>query len=263
MEKRQKIIKLLNDTLRPERFKDYCPNGLQVEGAEDVQRIVTGVTASEALIDAAIQRNAHMVLVHHGYFWKGEAAAMTGIKRNRIKKLLEHDISLVAYHLPLDVHPVYGNNVQLAKRIGLIAEGGLEPDNPLSVGLVGRLEKPMTVVDWLASIEQALQRQPLHIPGVQPLQQAERDAQERVVERVAWCTGAAQGYIEQAIELGVDAYLTGEVSEPTVHIAREAGIEFISAGHHATERYGVEALGEYIASEMALEVEFVDIPNPV
>lgn len=236
--------------LNSARISDYCPNGLQVEGRPQVQRIVSGVTASQALLDAAVDAGADVVLVHHGYFWKNEDQRVVGIKQRRLKTLLCNDISLLAYHLPLDVHPEVGNNVQLARVLGLTVEGPLEPDNPRSVGLVGSLETPLSPVDFMERIRTSLVREPLMVEGPD------------LIRRIAWCTGGAQGYIDQAVAAGVDAYLTGEVSEPTVHIARENGMSFFAAGHHATERYGVQALGDYLAKRFAIEHIFIDCPNP-
>ncbi|HCJ30704.1 MAG TPA: Nif3-like dinuclear metal center hexameric protein [Pseudomonas sp.] len=236
--------------LNAARISDYCPNGLQVEGRPQVRRIVSGVTASQALLDAAVEAQADVVLVHHGYFWKNEDPRVVGIKQRRLKTLLSNDISLLAYHLPLDVHAEVGNNVQLARMLGLTIEGPLEPDNPRSVGLVGSLDAPLTPADLMRRIQTALGREPLMVEGPGP------------IRRIAWCTGGAQGYIDQAVAAGVDAYLTGEVSEPTVHIARENGLSFFAAGHHATERYGVQALGEYLAKRFAVEHLFIDCPNP-
>lgn len=237
--------------LNASRIQDYCPNGLQVEGRPQVRRIVSGVTASQALLDAAVAAEADVVLVHHGYFWKNENPCIVGIKQKRLKTLLNNDISLLAYHLPLDVHPEVGNNVQLAKQLELIVEGPLEPDNPRSVGLVGALAEPLSPRDFARRVQEVLGREPLLIEGAGP------------IRRIAWCTGAAQGYIDQAIAAGVDAYLSGEISEPTVHSARENGISFIAAGHHATERYGIQALGDYLARRFAIEHLFIDCPNPV
>ncbi len=236
--------------LNSARISDYCPNGLQVEGRPQVQRIVSGVTASQALLDAAVDAGADVVLVHHGYFWKNEDQRVVGIKQRRLKTLLCNDISLLAYHLPLDVHPEVGNNVQLARVLELTVEGPLEPDNPRSVGLVGSLETPLSPVDFMERIRTSLVREPLMVEG------------PNLIKRIAWCTGGAQGYIDQAVAAGVDAYLTGEVSEPTVHIARENGMSFFAAGHHATERYGVQALGDYLAKRFAIEHIFIDCPNP-
>ncbi|MBE7376058.1 Nif3-like dinuclear metal center hexameric protein [Pseudomonas lopnurensis] len=232
------------------RIADYCPNGLQVEGRPQVRRIVSGVTASQALLDAAVEAQADVVLVHHGYFWKNEDARIVGMKQRRLKTLLSNDISLLAYHLPLDVHPEVGNNVRLGELLGLTVEGPLEPDNPRSVGLVGSLEIPLAPMDFLHRVHQALGREPLMIEG------------KGLIRRIAWCTGGAQGYIDQAVAAGVDAYLTGEISEPTVHVARENGLSFFAAGHHATERYGVRALGDYLARRFAVEHLFIDCPNP-
>ncbi len=236
--------------LNAAKISDYCPNGLQVEGRPHVRRIVSGVTASQALLDAAVEAQADVVLVHHGYFWKNEDPRVIGIKQRRLKTLLSNYISLLAYHLPLDVHPAVGNNVQLARMLGLTVAGTLEPDNPRSVGLVGSLDVPLAPSDFMRRVQSVLGREPLMIEGPGP------------IRRIAWCTGGAQGYIDQAVTAGVDAYLTGEVSEPTVHIARENGLSFFAAGHHATERYGVQALGEYLAKRFALEHLFIDSPNP-
>lgn len=248
---RAALLQELEQFLNVNAISDYCPNGLQVEGKNHIQRIVSGVTASQALIDAAIELQADAVLVHHGYFWKGEDQRVIGMKQRRLKALLSHDINLLAYHLPLDVHPEVGNNVQLAQRLGLTVTGPLEPDNPSSVGLIGDLAAPVSATEFAARIEQALGRAPLVIDHQQPIQ------------RVAWCTGAAQGYIEHAIEQGADAFITGEVSERTFHEAQENGISFFAAGHHATERYGVQALGEWLAERFGIEHHYVECPNPV
>ncbi len=240
-----------HDLLEVDRFQDYCPNGLQVAGRETVQRLVTGVTASQALIDAAVEREADAILVHHGWFWRGEDPRIVGMKHRRLATLLQHGISLLAYHLPLDAHPVHGNNAQLAQRLGLSVEGRFGPEAP-QIGLYGGLPGAETSDAFASRIEKALGRAPLHVAG-----------SDRPVRTVAWCSGAAQSYIEVAVALGVDAFLTGEASEQTVHVARECGIHFYAAGHHATERDGARALGEHLAAEFGLEVEFVDIPNPV
>lgn len=246
------ILSLLDATLEPWRFQDYCPNGLQVEGRAHVRRVVSGVTASQALIDAAIDRGADALLVHHGYFWKGEDPRVTGIKRARLNKLLAHDISLIAYHLPLDAHPELGNNARLARELGLVIDGGLDPANPRALGNTATLDNPVSAADFATHLEKMLGRAPQVIPGG-PAR----------IRRIGWCTGAAQGYIEQAIAHGLDAFLSGEISEPTVHLAREAGIHYFGCGHHATERYGVRALGEYLQERLGVPVEFVDIDNPV
>lgn len=243
----------LDTLLVPGQFADYCPNGLQVQGRAEVSRLVTGVTACQALLDAAIADGADAILVHHGYFWKGESPCLTGVRRRRIGSLIRNDVSLLAYHLPLDAHPKLGNNAQLAERMGWRVTGGLEAGKSVaeSIGLVGECE-PATGEMLGRLLAECLGREPLHIEG-RPEQ----------ISRVAWCTGAAQGYIEKAIELGMDAFVTGEVSEQTVHTARENGIHFFAAGHHATERYGVQAVGNYLASRFGLEHRFIDIENPV
>ncbi|MFD3301251.1 Nif3-like dinuclear metal center hexameric protein [Aquipseudomonas alcaligenes] len=237
--------------LNAARIADYCPNGLQVEGRPQVRRIVSGVTASQALLDAAVEAEADVVLVHHGYFWKGEDARVTGMKRRRLQTLLGHDISLLAYHLPLDLHPEVGNNVQLARQLEITVEGPLDPDNPKVVGLLGSLAEPMTARDFARRVQEVLGREPLLVEGA------------GMVRRIGWCTGGGQGYIDDAIAAGVDLFLTGEASEQTFHSARENGVSFIAAGHHATERYGVQALGDYLARRFAIEHLFIDCPNPV
>ena len=248
---RNLLLQEIEQFLNVNAISDYCPNGLQVEGKAQIKRIVSGVTASQALIDAAIELQADAILVHHGYFWKGEDQRIVGMKQRRIKALLTHDINLLAYHLPLDVHPEVGNNVQLAQRLGLTVTGSLEPGNPRSVGLIGTLDTPLSAKDFAARIESVLGRAPLVFDQHKPIQS------------VAWCTGGAQGYIEQAIAAGVDAYLTGEVSERTFHEAQENGISFFAAGHHATERYGVQALGEWLVKRFGIEHHYVECDNPV
>lgn len=239
-----------NALLEVDRFDDYCPNGLQIEAGDAVRRLVSGVTACQALIDAAVEWGADALLVHHGYFWKGEPATLTGIKGRRVRDLMRESVSLLAYHLPLDAHPELGNNRQLADRLGFV---DAQPD-PGQQGLFwrGRIEKPLAAAEMGAMIGERLNRPPLHIgPG------------EGAIERIGWCTGAAQGAILHAAELGLDAFVTGEVSEQTVHQARELGVHFFAAGHHATERYGVMALGERLAEVFSIEHRFIDIPNPV
>lgn len=245
------LVAYSNALLEVERFDDYCPNGLQVEGGAQVRSLVAGVTASQALVDAAAAHGADLLLVHHGYFWKGEPANITGTKRRRIKALLDADLSLLAYHLPLDAHAEYGNNVQLAARLGLAVEGRFGPA-PLQLGLWGRLPEAMDAAKFGARIETALGRAPLHIAG-----------RQHPVRTVGWCTGAAQGFIEAAAAIGLDAYVSGEISEQTVHAARELGIHYYAAGHHATERYGAHALGRHLADHFGLEFQFIDIDNPV
>ncbi|MDO9319967.1 MAG: Nif3-like dinuclear metal center hexameric protein [Gammaproteobacteria bacterium] len=246
------IAQELKSLLRPEQFNDYSPNGLQVEGRPTVVRMISGVTACQALIDKAIEMEADLILVHHGYFWRGEDAVVTGIKKNRIQALLKHNISLLAYHLPLDVHVELGNNAQFGKLLGFSVNGDLGKQNNNSIGLKGALQEPASGKELAALIESRLDRAPLHIPG-----------HADPIKTVAWCTGAAQNYIEHAVKAGVDAYITGEISEQTVHIARETGIHFYAAGHHATERYGVQAVAAHLVKRFGLEHQFVDIDNPV
>lgn len=245
------LLNYSNNILEIERFNDYCPNGLQIEGKSEIKKIVSGVTASQALIDAAIEENADVLLVHHGYFWKGEDARIIGLKYKRVSSLIESGINLIAYHLPLDAHPLYGNNAKLSELLDFKVAGSFPSDNT-AVGMYGTLKTPMSADEFSEKITSVLGQKPLHI--------GENDEQ---IHTVAWCSGAAQSYLEPAAELGVDAYLTGEVSEQTVHIAREYGIHFFAAGHHATERYGVQALGDHLASHFALKHQFIDIPNPV
>jgi len=242
----------LKEVLRPEQFKDYCPNGLQVEGRKEISKLVTGVTACQELITAAVEAGADALLVHHGYFWRGEDQSISGIKKARIEALLKHDVSLFAYHLPLDVHREFGNNVQLAKVLGIEIDGELAKQDNHPIGLVGTISEDTDFESLKALIADKLDRQPLAIEG-----------NSKPIRSIAWCTGAAQNYIELAVAAGVDAYITGEVSEPTVHIARESGIHFFSAGHHATERYGVQAIGGYLASKFGIDHQFIDIDNPV
>ena len=244
----------LNQLLKPEQFTDYCPNGLQVEGRAEIQHIVTGVTASYDLLEAALDVKADAILVHHGYFWRGESAAIVGLKKRRIQFLLQHDLSLIAYHLPLDAHAEFGNNVMLAKQLGLTATGwaGQKNKNESNMLLLAELSQPLSLKEFAQSIALKLNRTPQVIGDL-----------TQVVQKVALCTGAAQGYIEQAVDAGVDVYISGEISEPTVHIARETGVSYIAAGHHATERYGVQALGANLAEKFGLTHTFIDCDNPV
>ena len=231
------------------RFRDYCPNGLQVEGRAEVRRIATGVTASQAVLEAATAWGADAILVHHGYFWRSEDATITGIKKRRVAHLLKHDISLLAYHLPLDAHPGLGNNARLGEQLGFIELGRFGEQD---IAMHGKLAQPQTLQQLTRQIQLALQRAPQVIGHANPN-----------IVRIAWCSGAGQGYFEQAVSLGVDAFLTGEISEQNVHVAQETGVAFIAAGHHATERYGVQALGEHLAARFSLEHRYFDQDNPV
>lgn len=250
--KNRKLANKLDQFLEIHQFKDYCPNGLQIEGREEVNTIVTGVTANQDLIDAAIALQADAILVHHGFFWKGEKQEIVGMKYNRIKALIENGINLYAYHLPLDVHPELGNNAQLAKLLDITDRRPLEPWDKRSVGRVGKFEQPITPAQLSERLNHVLQRQPMHIDGG-----------KKQIQSVAWCTGGGQDYITIAAEQGIDAFISGEISERTTHIAREMGIHYFSAGHHATERYGVKALGEWLNDELGFDVTFIDIDNPV
>ena len=250
--KLNQLVCYVNGELNIGKFRDYCPNGLQIEGRGEVKKLITGVTACQDLIDAAVAEKADAILVHHGYFWKGEPEAIVGIKKQRIQTLLKHDISLLAYHLPLDGHERLGNNAQLAQVLDFEILGPLDPNDPSVPGNIGRLPYPMSAAQLSQYIATRLDREPQHIGEPDDL-----------IETIAWCTGGAQSYMQYAINQGIDAFLTGEINEPAVHNARESGCHFFAAGHHATERYGAKALGEHLAQEFDLEVLFIDIDNPV
>lgn len=248
---RDQLVGNCDEQLRPERFKDYTVNGLQVAGRERVGRIVSGVTACQALLDEAVGWGADLVLVHHGYFWKNEPVTITGMKHRRLATLLGNDINLLAYHLPLDAHAELGNNARLAAELDFRVDGCA--DGELGEGLVW-LGAPRQVMDTAVlglHLAHRLGREPLVVAG-----------HERQIKRVAWCTGGAQDMIGLAYDVGADAFISGEISERTTHIAREMGISYFAAGHHATERYGVQALGEWLAGEFGVEHRFVDIDNP-
>lgn len=247
--RRDELVAYLDGLLEIGRFRDYCPNGLQVEGRDEIRCLVAGVSASQALLEAAVQCRADAVLVHHGWFWRGEDGRVTGLRKKRLQTLLGHDINLIAYHLPLDGHAEFGNNAQWAQRLGWQAEGRFGEQD---MGWLGRTAQTTTLGALSARLAEVLQRPPLAMGDPQ-----------RPVQRIAWCSGAAQGYFEQAIALGVDVYLSGEISEQTVHLARESGVAYVAAGHHATERYGVQALAAHLAARFALDCRFVDIDNPV
>lgn len=249
---RDALVRYLNEMLEVARFKDYCPNGLQVEGRAEARKIVAGVTASQALVEAAVERNADVLLVHHGWFWRGEDARVTGLRKRRLQTLLRHDINLIAYHLPLDAHPELGNNARLAKRFGWRVEGRYGEQE---IGWFGRLETPLLLDDLAERIAAGLQRPPLVI--------GQDAGAPRPIRRIAWCSGGGQSYFDEALGLGVDAFLSGEISEPQTHMARESGVAYIAAGHHATERDGVAALAAHLAERFSLDCEFLDFDNPV
>lgn len=248
---RDDLAKYLAQALDINRFRDYCPNGMQVEGRSVVKTIVTGVTASLALIEAAVEVDADAVLVHHGYFWRGEDARIVGTKQKRLKLLLSRDISLFAYHLPLDAHPELGNNVQLGRQLGLVPSGRFGGDD---LGWLGLPVDPavQTVGDLARVVERELGRTPLLIGDP-----------KQALGTIAWCTGAAQNLLGEAIVAGAGVYLSGEISEPTVHLAREAGVAYLACGHHATERYGIRALGMHLAERFGIGHRFIDVANPV
>jgi dinuclear metal center YbgI/SA1388 family protein len=246
---REELGAYLNGLLESERFRDYCPNGLQVEGRAEVKHIVCGVTASQALIDAAVERGADTILVHHGWFWKGEDGRVTGFRKRRLQTLLAHDINLFAYHLPLDAHPALGNNAQLAARFGWTIERHFGEHE---LGCLAVLPAPTFASELARTAEQVLGRVPLLIGAAQ-----------QSVRRVAWCSGGAQDWFEAAIGAGAELFMSGEISEQTTHLARESGVPYLAAGHHATERYGVMALGAHLAEHFGLSCDYVEIDNPV
>ena len=248
---RQALVQLLDRELQVSLIKDYCPNGLQVEGKGLIKKIVAGVTASQALLDAAVAAGADAIMVHHGYFWKNEDYPITGMKKRRIQTLLHHDISLLAYHLPLDVHPLLGNNAQLALKLGLTSWQAVPGVSPSGVLMRGTLASPMTSQQIAEHLHLQLNRAPLlHAVLNKP------------VTELAWCTGGGQSYIDQAYAAGAELFISGEVSEQTIHSSRELSIDFIAAGHHATERYGIKALADYVQQHTGVVCEFIDIDNP-
>jgi dinuclear metal center YbgI/SA1388 family protein len=241
-----------NQLLQPERFKDYGPNGLQVEGKSEIKKIISGVTASLALIDAAIERGADALLVHHGLFWRGQDGRVTGWMKHRLQKLLAHDINLYAYHLPLDAHPTLGNNAQLGDVLGF---------TPLETGEFGRFGEQD--LGWLGcTSHSSYQGLAEHIQLKLNRPIAGIESSQSAIKKVAWCTGGAQGYFEAAIAAGADVYITGEISEPQAHYAHEMGVSYIACGHHASERYGAPAVAAHVAQALGLEHAFVDIDNP-
>jgi len=248
---RTELMGYLDQLLQPSQFKDYAPNGLQVEGAGEISHIVAGVTASQALIDEAIAQGADALLVHHGYFWRNEASPLVGMKMRRIKALLNHDINLIAYHLPLDSHAEFGNNAQLGQLLGWPSNGHMQSSGVTGLGLYGTLPQAQSGEQIQKHLTAVLGREALHI-----------DVPSKPIKRIGWCTGGAQGMIERAVELELDAYVSGEVSESTVHVARECGVHYFAAGHHATERYGAKALAAHLQQALNVTCEFVDIDNP-
>jgi len=251
MVRRDELTRYVNELLQIEAFRDYAPNGLQVEGCDEIHRLASAVTANYAAVEAAVTMGADALLVHHGYFWQGEDPTVVGMKRRRLALLLGNEVNLLAYHLPLDAHATYGNNVQLARVLGIRVVGSFGP--PPALALHGELPAPMEGAEFARHIARCLGREPLHVAG----------KNVPSIRRIGWCTGAAQRYIEDAALLGLDAYLSGEASEQTFHVTQEMGLHFFGAGHHATERYGAMALGEHLADKFGLEHQFVDIANPI
>ena len=245
---RSELLAWCEGQLQPGQFKDYAPNGLQVEGRTQVQTVVCAVSASQAAIEAAVAHQADMLLVHHCLFWKSEPVQIVGWKKQRISLLLQHEINLVGYHLPLDAHPQWGNNAQLARVMDWQIEAQTGEQSLL---MLGRLAATQRLTDFSAALAQRLGRTPVVVG--EPMQS---------ISRLAWCTGGAQGYFQAAIDLGVDAFVTGEISESQYHLARETGVAFVSAGHHATERYGVQALGQALARQFGVNIFFADEANP-
>ncbi|HFC8518444.1 Nif3-like dinuclear metal center hexameric protein [Neisseria weaveri] len=248
MASRKAILNWCDEILQTHTFKDYAPNGLQVEGREDTEHIVTAVTASRAAIHYAVEQQADMLLVHHGMFWKSEPLTVTGWKKERIAALLKHDINMAGYHLPLDAHPELGNNAQLAAIMGWKTEYCCGEQNLLNIGVP---VEPITLAGLGKKLSETLQRKPVVIGSA-----------DKPIKRIAWCTGGAQGFFQTASDEGVDVYVTGEISEAQFHLAQETGTAFISAGHHATERYGIQALGKEIAQKFDVKVDFFDEQNP-
>ena len=237
----------LDQLLNVSHFHDYCPNGLQVEGRNEIYTVITGVTASLNLLQAAVAANADLILVHHGYFWRGENECVIGMKRHRIALLIENNINLLAYHLPLDAHSVLGNNAQLGRKLDFIESGRFGEQD---IAMLGNVSQGITLEELGVKIERVLSRAPLIIGDKTSL-----------IRRIAWCTGAAESYFNEAICLNVDVFITGEISERNVHVSRECGVGLISAGHHATERYGIQALGEHIAQKFGITHQFIDEDN--
>lgn len=246
------IIQWCDQTLKAAEFKDYAPNGLQIEGSTEVKRIVCAVTASEDAIDAAIAQNADLLLVHHGYFWKGEPYPITGMRGNRIKKLIQNNISLVAYHLPLDAHPSLGNNVAIAEKLGLHHLEPLDLAEKHPIGNIGYLEQAVSVEEFNAKLQDSFDFKVIHLP-----------AKKKSIQKVGFCTGGAQDFIAKAALQNCDAYISGEVSERTFYEAKELGVHYFACGHHATERYGVQRLAQAISKQFAIEAEYFELNNPI
>lgn len=253
MASRKDIVEYLHKFLEVDEFKDYCPNGLQVEGRSEIKHIIAGVTASQALIDQAIEQKVDTILVHHGFFWKGEDETITGIKHKRIKALLEADINLLAYHLPLDAHLQVGNNAQLAAQLGIKVVGTEKVNGTKNLFWKGKFESSLSASEIGDRLREVLGREALHLES----------ASGQKIKTIGWCTGGAQGYLQNAAELGLDAYLSGEVSEQNYHLAKELDLHYFAAGHHATERYGVQALSAHLKEKFNISYQYIELDNPV
>ncbi|KAA8735482.1 Nif3-like dinuclear metal center hexameric protein [Acinetobacter qingfengensis] len=248
----QQLIQWCDQTLQSAQFKDYCPNGLQIEGKQEVQYLVSSVTASLQAVEAALDLKADALIVHHGYFWKGEPSPLTGLKGKRIKQLLQADISLIAYHLPLDAHPQLGNNAALAALLGIKITGALDPSESHPIGNVGTLAQPLSSEQFVKLLTDKLGQVPIHI-----------DTHKSVIKKIGFCTGAAQDFLYKAATLTCDAYLSGEISERTFHEAHEYGLDYFAAGHHATERFGIQHLGKALAKQFDLQYDYIELNNPI
>ena len=246
------IIQWCDQTLNTHEFKDYAPNGLQIEGKSEVQKILCAVTASQEAIDAAIAQNADLLLVHHGYFWKGEPYPITGMRGKRIKSLIQHDISLVGYHLPLDSHPSLGNNAAIAECLALENLQALDPSERHPIGNIGFLKQAMSATEFRDYLTARLGFKTIHLP-----------AEKSQIQKVGFCTGAAQDFIGKAAEQGCDAFISGEVSERTYYEAKELGVHYYACGHHATERYGVQRLAKAISEQFNIEYSYFELNNPI
>ena len=244
------LLEYLNQVLTPEKFKDYCPNGLQIQGSSKIQRIISGVSLSDKLIEAAINDNAQAIIVHHGIFWFKDDYSLVGVKKCRVAKLLKHNINLYAYHLPLDNHHSLGNNAQLAQNLGIEIKGSTGEQNLL---WYGQLPKPISLAALAQQVGRNLQHKPIYFS----------DNEEKLVSTVAWCTGGGDGFFTDAIKLGVDVYISGEAAEPTMALAHESGVAYIAAGHYATERGGIQAIGKHLHEKFALPVQFIELYNPI
>ena len=246
------IIQWCDSTLKSHEFKDYAPNGLQIEGKTEVNKIVCAVTASQTAIDAAIAQGADLLLVHHGYFWKGEAYPITGMRGKRIKSLIQQDISLVGYHLPLDSHPTLGNNAAIADLLELQNIEALDPTERHPIGNIGYLKSAMSPEAFKAFVSERLGFDAIHLP-----------CDKSTIQKVGFCTGAAQDFISKAAEQGCDAFISGEVSERTYYEAKELDVHYYACGHHATERYGVQRLAKAISEQFNIEYSYFELNNPI